>query len=146
MVVGAVIFVIGSIVIAIDPTNIYLATAGTIIRGIGRIPIFGAIWGMLPDTIEYGEWKNGRRLEGVLYSAGSMGQKAGYGIGTAALGWIMGAAGYNGMVSQQPDSAITAIGTIFIYLPMALFLVLIGLFAAYRLGRIYPTVERELAE
>lgn len=61
MILGAGIFVIGSIVIALDPSNIYLAAAGAILRGIGRISIFGAIWGTLPDTIEYGEWKNGRR-------------------------------------------------------------------------------------
>lgn len=146
MIVGAIIFVIGSVVMAIDPGNLTLAIAGTLIRGIGRIPIFGAIWGMLPDTIEYGEWKTGKRVEGILYSAGSMGQKAGYGFGAALLGWIMGAAGYDGLQDVQPDSAITAIGALFIHIPAVLFLVLIVLFAFYRLERIYPTVEKELQE
>ncbi|WP_375001122.1 MFS transporter [Aeromicrobium sp. CTD01-1L150] len=146
MIVGAVLFVVGSAMIAIDPTNLNLAIAGSIIRGIGRIPIFGAIWGMLPDTIEYGEWRTGRRVEGVLYSAGSMGQKAGYGLGAALLGWIMGAAGYSGLNDVQPDSAITAINAVFIYIPMVLFLALIVLFSIYRLEKIYPQVERELAE
>ena len=100
---------------------------------------------MLPDTIEYGEWKTGRRIEGVLYSAGSMGQKAGYGVGAAVLGWIMSAAGYSGLLATQPDSAITAITAIFIYVPAALFVVLIVLFLLYRLERIYPTVESDLA-
>lgn len=144
MVVGAVIFIIGSVVMAIDPGNLTLAIAGTLIRGIGRIPIFGAIWGMLPDTIEYGEWKTGKRVEGILYSAGSMGQKAGYGLGAAFLGWIMGTAGYDGLQAVQPDSAITAIGAVFIHIPAVLFVVLIVLFAFYRLERIYPTVEKEL--
>ncbi|APX32924.1 hypothetical protein BH708_09580 [Brachybacterium sp. P6-10-X1] len=145
MIVGAVIFVVGSVIIAIDPSNINLAIIGTLVRGVGRIPIFGAIWGMLPDTIEYGEWKTGRRIEGVLYSAGSMGQKAGYGVGAAVLGWIMSAAGYSGLLATQPDSAITAITAIFIYVPAALFVVLIVLFLLYRLERIYPTVESDLA-
>ncbi len=146
MIVGAVIFVIGSVVMAIDPGNLNLAIAGTLIRGIGRIPIFGAIWGMLPDTIEYGEWKTGKRVEGILYSAGSMGQKAGYGFGAALLGWIMGAAGYDGLQDVQPDSAITAISAVFIHIPAALFVVLIVLFAFYKLERIYPTVEAELQQ
>lgn len=146
MIVGAVIFVIGSAVMAIDPSNLNLAIAGTLIRGIGRIPIFGAIWGMLPDTIEYGEWKTGKRVEGILYSAGSMGQKAGYGFGAAVLGWIMGAAGYDGLQDVQPDSAISAIGAVFIHIPAVLFVVLIVLFAFYKLERIYPTVEKDLQE
>ncbi|GAA1024799.1 MULTISPECIES: MFS transporter [Amycolatopsis] len=146
MIVGAAIFVAGSLVIAIDPTNMTLAVTGSILRGIGRIPIFGAIWGMLPDTIEYGEWKNGRRLEGVLYSAGSMGQKLGYGLGAAVLGWVMGAAGYNGLNHTQPDSALAAINALFVYVPMVLFVLLIVLFWAYRLERIYPAVEKDLAE
>lgn len=146
MIIGAAVFVVGSVIIALDPTNINLAIAGSVLRGIGRIPIFGAIWGMLPDTIEYGEWKNGRRLEGVLYSAGSMGQKLGYGLGAAVLGWVMGAAGYNGLSDTQPESALAAISALFVYLPMILFALLIIMFWAYRLERIYPTVERELAE
>ncbi|WP_147917138.1 MFS transporter [Ruania zhangjianzhongii] len=146
MIVGAVIFVIGSVVMAIDPENLTFAIAGTLIRGIGRIPIFGAIWGMLPDTIEYGEWKTGKRVEGILYSAGSMGQKAGYGFGAALLGWIMGAAGYDGLQDVQPDSAITAISAVFIHIPAVLFIVLIVLFAFYKLERIYPTVEKDLQE
>lgn len=146
MIIGAAVFVAGSLIIAIDPTDINLAIAGSVLRGIGRIPIFGAIWGMLPDTIEYGEWKNGRRLEGVLYSAGSMGQKLGYGLGAAVLGWVMGAAGYNGLSDTQPDSALAAISALFVYVPMILFALLIIMFWAYRLERIYPTVERELAE
>lgn len=145
MIIGGVIFVIGSVVIALDPTNIYMAVAGSLIRGIGRIPIFGAIWGMLPDTIEYGEWKTGRRIEGVLYSAGSMGQKLGYGLGVALLGWILGVAGYSGVLDTQPDSALTAISAIFIYIPAALFVLLIILFLTYRLERIYPRVEKDLA-
>ncbi|WP_419998907.1 MFS transporter [Streptomyces boninensis] len=146
MIVGAGVFLVGSLLIAIDPTNMELAIVGSILRGIGRIPIFGAIWGMLPDTIEYGEWKSGRRLESVLYSAGSMGQKLGYGLGAALLGWVMGAAGYNGNKDAQSDSALNAIEAMFIYVPMALFLLLIILFWAYRLERIYPKVEKELAE
>lgn len=144
IIIGSVIVIIGSVIIAIDPTNIYLASLGSIVRGIGRIPIFGAIWGMLPDTIEYGEWKTKTRLEGVLYSAGSMGQKAGYGLGVAALGWMLGAAGYQGLAATQPDSALFAIDIGFIWGPIVLFAILIILFAFYRLERIYPTVETEL--
>jgi len=146
MIIGAVIFIIGSLVMAVDASSLNLAITGTLIRGIGRIPIFGAIWGMLPDTIEYGEWKTGKRIEGILYSAGSMGQKAGYGLGAALLGWIMGAAGYNGLKDVQPDSAITAISAVFIYIPAVLFVILIALFLMYRLERIYPMVEKDLAE
>lgn len=146
MIIGAIIFIIGSVIMAFDPSSLSLATTGTLIRGVGRIPIFGAIWGMLPDTIEYGEWKTGKRIEGILYSAGSMGQKAGYGLGAALLGWILGAADYNGLQEVQPDSAIAAISAIFIYIPAVLFIVLIILFAFYRLERIYPTVEKDLAQ
>lgn len=58
----------------------------------------------------------------------------------------MGAAGYNGLNRTQPDSALSAINALFVYVPMALFVLLIVLFWAYRLERIYPTVEKDLAE
>src|SRR5699024_4825698 len=101
---------------------------------------------MLPDTIEYGEWKTHKRIEGILCSAGSMGQKAGYGLGAALLGWLMGAAGHSGLRDIQPDSAITAISAGFIYIPAGLFVILIALFLMYRRERIYPVVEKDLAE
>ena len=45
--------------------------------------------------MDYSEWKDGIREEGLTYSVTSFGQKIGTGLGTAALGWILAAGNYN---------------------------------------------------
>ncbi len=84
------------LLIQIDPYRSDLVFASTIIKGIGLAPLIGYFFAILADTVEYGEWKTGLRTEGVVYSAGSFGSKVGIGLGTAMVGWGLGAGGYVG--------------------------------------------------
>jgi GPH family glycoside/pentoside/hexuronide:cation symporter len=47
------------------------------------------LWTMLADTADYSEWKNGRRATGLVFSAATFAQKAGWGIGGALAGWLL---------------------------------------------------------
>jgi GPH family glycoside/pentoside/hexuronide:cation symporter len=44
---------------------------------------------MLADTADYSEWKSGRRVTGLVFSAATFVQKAGWGIGGVLAGWIL---------------------------------------------------------
>jgi GPH family glycoside/pentoside/hexuronide:cation symporter len=44
---------------------------------------------MLADTADYSEWKFGRRATGLVFSAATFAQKAGWGIGGALAGWML---------------------------------------------------------
>ncbi|WP_419955175.1 MFS transporter [Neobacillus niacini] len=144
MIGGTVISIIGSVLILIDPSSITLVVVGQIIRGIGQVPLLGGLWALLPDTIEYGEWKTGIRNEGVLYSGGSMGQKLGVGIGAALMGWILSLNGYVGGQELQSDSALFAIEAIFIYIPIIMFVAQIILLYFYKLDKEYPNIIKDL--
>ena len=50
-------------------------------------------WSLMSDVDDYGEWKTGYRTEGLINSASSFGFKVGNGLGSAILGWVIGAAG-----------------------------------------------------
>lgn len=52
-------------------------------------PAVPLLWTMLADTADYSEWKNGRRATGLVFSAATFAQKAGWGIGGALAGWIL---------------------------------------------------------
>lgn len=52
-------------------------------------PAVPLLWTMLADTADYSEWKNGRRSTGLVFSAATFAQKAGWGIGGALAGWIL---------------------------------------------------------
>ncbi|MCM3364078.1 MULTISPECIES: MFS transporter [Bacillaceae] len=144
IIVGEVITLIGYLIMLIDITNIALIVTGTIIRGIGKAPINGSMFAMLGDTIEYGEWKTGIRNEGMVYSGGSMGIKIGSGLGTAVIGWVLAFGGYVGGGGTQTSAALLSIQSLFIYIPMAITVILIILMLFYRLDKIYPRIISDL--
>lgn len=141
---GAILFIVGSLIIMINPTNLSIVLTGSILRGFGRAPIFGSIFALLPDTVEYGEWKTGVRREGLVYSGGSMGTKIGSGIGAAFVGWILAWGGYIGGQSVQTESALFAINSLFIYLPIITYIILLVFLYFYKLDKEYPQIIKEL--
>jgi len=52
-------------------------------------PAVPLLWTMLADTADYSEWKTGRRATGLVFSAATFAQKAGWGIGGALAGWLL---------------------------------------------------------
>ena len=50
-----------------------------------------AIYAIVPDCVEYGEWKTGVRNDGFQYAFVSLGNKLGMAIGTSALAGVLGA-------------------------------------------------------
>lgn len=141
---GSVVSIIGTFIIMIDMTSVYIVILGQVIRGFGISSFTGALWAFLPDVIEYGEYKTKVRNEGLVYSAGSMGQKVGNGFGGALVGWILGWTGYVGGATVQPSIAITGINALFIYLPLITYFLNIVLLLFYKLDKIYPQIEAEL--
>ena len=64
---------------------------------------------LLPDCVEYAEWKTGLRAEGLVNSVYMMGNKAGYALGGAVLG--LGLAYYDYIPNQPsyPEATLTGI-------------------------------------
>jgi GPH family glycoside/pentoside/hexuronide:cation symporter len=51
-------------------------------------------WSMLPDTVEYGEWRSGRRVESFIFGLAQFFLKVALGIGAGVFGWAMNLIGY----------------------------------------------------
>ncbi|MFE0556837.1 glycoside-pentoside-hexuronide (GPH):cation symporter [Paenibacillus sp. NPDC058910] len=143
---GLVISLIGSSIIIINPTSLAIVITSTVIKSVGFVPLSASLFAMLADTVDYGEWKTGIRNEGLIYSGGSFGLKAGSGIGAGLVGWILAAGGYMGSQAQQTASAIASIQFMFIYLPIIICICLIGLLVFYKLDKEFPRVLADLEE
>lgn len=61
-------------------------------------------WSMLPDTVEYAEWKRGVRADGAIYATASFFQKLAMAIGGALAGLILAGSGYVANEAQSPDA------------------------------------------
>lgn len=66
-----------------------------------------AIYAIIPDCVEYGEWKTGLRNDGFQYAFVSLGNKVGMAIGTALLAALLGKYGY--VANQAQNSAVLSI-------------------------------------
>jgi Na+/melibiose symporter-like transporter len=94
---------------------------------------------MLPDTVEYGEWQQGVRVESLAFGLMSFAQKVSFGLAAALLGWLLELAGYQANAAQSA-ATLDAIKAIMTLLPAG-FLAL-----AIATLRLYPlTGERHRA-
>lgn len=120
-----------------DYVHVNAATIGTIMLlsrvfdGITDLIMFAIV----SDTIEYGEWKTGYRTEGLINSASSFGFKVGNGLGSAILGWVIGAAG------AGTGSEIT-----FIWIPAILCIGQVIVMLFYHLDKEYDGIVADLAK
>jgi glycoside/pentoside/hexuronide:cation symporter, GPH family len=69
--------------------NIYSIYILNILAKFTYAPAVPLLWTMLADTADYSEWKYGRRATGLVFSAATFAQKAGWGIGGALAGWLL---------------------------------------------------------
>jgi Na+/melibiose symporter-like transporter len=78
--------------------------------GFGVIVIFGtsmaniSLMSMLMDTVEYGEWKTGKRLEGVIFSLNTFRAQLSGAIGGAMGAYALAAVKYVPNVAQTPQT------------------------------------------
>ena len=101
---GAVLIIAGFGITGLAGENTTMLVVGTVVRSLGVGPILSAVFALVPDVVEYGNWKFGIRSEGLISSAQSIGSKIGIGIGSALTGWILAAVGYN--PAAEPTAAI----------------------------------------
>lgn len=104
LILGSVLLVLGFAIAGLAGTNTTLLIIGTIVRALGAGPLMGGVFALIPDVVDYGEWKFGTRSEGLVSSAQSIGSKVGIGFGSAITGWILAGVGYNPTV--EPTQAV----------------------------------------
>lgn len=97
--------------------NVGIIIAANIIVNLGTGLVSGLIAVMLADAVDYGEWRNGVRAEGIVTSFSSFSAKFGMGIGGAITGWILNWGGYVANHTQSA-SALNAISINYVWVPM----------------------------
>lgn len=93
-----------------------------------------AIYAIIPDCVEYGEWKTGLRNDGFQYAFISLGNKIGMAVGTALLAGLLGKYGY---IANQTQNAIvlSIMKHAFTTIPGALWIVTAVVLFFYRLNK-----------
>ena len=93
----------------------------TALAALGQGPWQGDMNAVIATCSEYTYLKTGKRIDGSMYSCTSLGVKIGGGIGTALSGWMLSLSGFvNGDASVQPDSCISMMYFMYLWLPFIL--------------------------
>jgi GPH family glycoside/pentoside/hexuronide:cation symporter len=104
------------------------------------------MYGLLQDSITYGEWYNGYGTAGMGNAASSFCMKVGSGIGTAALGWILGAGGFDGAAAVQTSGALAAINTSFAWVPVITTVIAVVCMVVFDLDKHYDDAVADLQQ
>ena len=127
-------------------TKLVTLMIGSLLATMAVLPISMMINIYLIDCMDYGEWKTGTRVEGMLNSITAFSNKLGSGLASGLVGLIMGLAGYEGSLAVQSAAANTSIVALFNYMPLVLTIVLLVFSIAYKTDKIMPQIRAELAE
>lgn len=121
-----------------EVTTLYQFIAHMFLITLG-VSAFGVLfWSMLPDTVEYGQWKTGIRSEAIVFGFTTFAQKLSIGIAGWILGFLLTLTGYE---SGGTQSLETIEGLLFIMTIIPLSLFVISSLLIWR----YP-ITRELHE
>ena len=118
-----------------------------VLAGIGVGAAHVLPWSILPDAVEWDEWKTGERHEGTFYSLVTLAQKVASSVAIPLALLLLGIFGYVGTASSQPPSAIFAIRLITGPIPAGLLCLGILCAVFYPINRkLHDQVLKELEE
>ncbi|MDW7980572.1 MAG: MFS transporter, partial [Verrucomicrobiales bacterium] len=94
----------------------------TVLTGLCYGPTIPLLWAMGADTIDYGEWKFGRRATGFAFAGIVFALKAGLAFGGAFVGWGLAAYGYQAGETLTPAvlNGIRLMASVFSAIPVGL--------------------------
>ena len=105
-----------------------------------------AIYAIIPDCVEYGEWKTGIRNDGFQYAFISLGNKIGMAIGTSVLAATLGAAGFKANIEQN-STVLSIMKHSFSTIPGILWIITAVALFFYRLNKkSYNKIVAEIKE
>ena len=140
---GAILTMVAQLTLLAVPANPAFVAAVAAIRGIGKAPLFGCVFTMMADVVNYGHWKTGVRVQALIFSAATVGQKFGGGITGAIIGQLMDKSGFTGLAQEIP-SAVAMVENLYIWGTVFAWAIIIGLMLAYKLEKNYDGMIRDM--
>lgn len=144
LIAGSLLYIIASVgmyVFRLSPMVVYVFA---FLAGIGGAVPNNVCYVMTAESIDYGEWKHGKRVSGILMSFIGFSVKVGGSIGGMLSSVILNAGGYDATAAVQTQAAKNAISLNFIGLPIIAFAVIIVINCFYKLDKTYPQIKADL--
>ena len=143
---GLFLISLGSMILYFTGADLRAAVFCNAIRGIGAGLAGACGYGLVADTIDYGEWKSGIAASGIGMSSLTFVTKVSGGLSVSLVGMMIDRCGYEASAAVQAAPAVSSIHLFYTLIPMIFTLLAIILLLFYQLDGIYPKIRRELNE
>lgn len=137
------IYVIGDLLIYVGKSSSFCLLAGLCITGLGIYGIFGTVFAIQPDVIDYSEFKKNRSISGMIAAFQGFSVKASMGLASWIIGMFLTRSGYVPNAVQTPQ-ALASIEITFIWIPLVLCALLAVTTLFYKLDAVSDTMRTEL--
>lgn len=125
-------------------SSVTLVVICNVLKGMGFGCAAATVFGLLQDSITYGQWHTGVQAIGMGNAASSFSMKIGSGLGTAAMGWILDAGNFN--VDPSGPAAVTAIKMTCVWVPVITCVVAGVCMLVFDLDKYYDKAVDDLAK
>lgn len=110
------------------------------------IPMMCLVGVMTAMSIDYNEYKYGKKMVATSNAASSFGGKIGSGIGGSLIGWILGAVSYDPTLAVATDATKMAIYTFSFVIPLLMFIAMFIMTSMFDLEKRLPEMKAEIAK
>ncbi|HJB83410.1 MAG TPA: glycoside-pentoside-hexuronide (GPH):cation symporter [Candidatus Mediterraneibacter intestinavium] len=142
--VSFVIGIVGNVLRLLNPYNfVYNAVLGCF-STFANIPMMCLLGTVTAMSIDYNDYKYGKRMVGSSQAAASFGSKVGNGVGASMIGWCLAIAAYDATATVLTPAVEQAIFTFNIYAPLAMFVIMFIIAMKFDLEKKLPGIHEEL--
>ena len=129
---GSALTSIALLMLLVNPaSSIDMVIANYMFISLGSGAFAVTFWGMLPDTVEYGEWKSGARVEATIFGLVTFAQKSAVALSAVLLGFLLDVIGYRAGDVQSAET-LSGLRLIIVFVPLT------GIVASVAFMLFYP--------
>ena len=144
--IGCIFYVLGELIIFFSRGSIPILMAGTVVLGIGTLPVTYLVNLMALDCGSYNAYLGRQRMDGTIGAIKGFANKLGAALGAGLLGVMLSIGGYNGEAAVQTEAANFSITALYTLIPAALFAVMVFVLHFYKLDSMMPEINRVIEE
>ena len=129
-----------------NPYNFVFNVALSCFSSLANIPMMCLMGVMTAMSIDYNEYKYGKKMVASSQAASSFGGKVGSGIGGSIIGWCLALAAYDPAMTAATEATKQAIFSFSIYIPAAMFAVMFIISMKFDLEKRLPQMREEIVK
>ena len=141
---GFIIGALSGVIRIFAGNNMVLLIIANLLFSVSLVPMAPLLNLFTLDCMDYSEWKDGKKIDGIVASVTSFFNKIGNALAAGMIGGVMRVGGYNGTLTVQTESALHSIVFLYAGVPLIFSLIALILMHTYDLDHKMPDIRREL--